>query len=469
MEKRVVFPLTLMIALLIALEIWSVSFNSGAWWDEAVYLGLGRGIMEGRYSMGESGPIESFRPPLYPFAISAVSWSIEYSRMISVIFSAISILAVYLFVKENFGKKAALVASLLLATNAVFLFFSSKVLSESLFIFLSSLALLFFSRWKKTGKYRFILFSGILSGMCFITRYFATILIVSVMFYLAFLVAKAGKKKRRILASACIYLLSFSAVLIPWFGIGAAYYGSPLGSYFYNIEVYSYSDPLSMADLSWANPFPYFLEFFQLSSLLIAIGLAIFSFRRKWNESGLFLVIIAAFSFAFFIALPHKELRYLLSFSPAFMAIAGYGAACLFEMKRPIRLGAVIIILLAASSGIFYGINMSWNDRYAASGLIQACGYLKEITAENETIMSSSYPYVYYFSGRRAITISAGGEEMLKTVREGGIRYILFYRFEPGNPGYAEKYLAESTDFEKTKLFYQWGDSEAVIIYKYKG
>jgi 4-amino-4-deoxy-L-arabinose transferase-like glycosyltransferase len=468
MEKRVVFPLTLMIALLIALEIWSVSFSSGAWWDETVYLGLGQGITEGRYSMDELGPIESFRPPLYPFAISAVSWSVTYSRMISVIFSAISILAIYLFVRENFGKKAALLASLLLATNAVFLFFSSKVLSESLFILFSSLALLFFSKWKKTGKYRSILFSGILSGMCFITRYFATILIVSVMFYLMFLVIRTGKRKRRILTSACIYLLSFSAVLIPWFAMGVAYYGSPLGAYFYNMEVYSYSGPVSMTDLSWANPFPYFLEFFQLSSLLIAIGLAIFSFRRKWDGPGLVLVIIAVFSFAFFIALPHKELRYLLSFSPAFMAIAGYGAACLFERKGVLRLGAVIIILLAASSGIFYGINMSWNDRYAASGLIEACGYIKEITAENETIMSSSYPYVYYFSGRRAITISADREEMLKTVREMGINYVVLYRFEPGNPGYTEKYLAESPDFERVRSFYQWGDSEAAIIYKYK-
>jgi len=111
------------------------NINKGLWWDEAVYLGLAKNLFE-RKGYFINFNQETFRPPLFPVLISILWYFFGISenivRFFIVIVSILSIFLTYLLTKEIFGEEEALWASLFLATSHMFLFYSLKILTESL-------------------------------------------------------------------------------------------------------------------------------------------------------------------------------------------------------------------------------------------------------------------------------------------------------------------------------------------------
>jgi hypothetical protein len=109
---------------------------------------------------------------------------------------------------------------------------------------------------------------------------------------------------------------------------------------------------------------------------------------------------------------------------------------------------------------------MIWNDRFAANGLVESSLYLKGITGEKDVVMSESYPYIFYLSERKAVVFPQNPEDVTELAKSNNVKYVLLYKFEPGNPAYTANYFENKTKFELIKSFGQWGDEEAVRIYK---
>ncbi len=458
----------------------SLFMNQGLWWDEAVYLGLGRAIMKGQYSLHAEYPLESFRPPLFPFLLSAFSDSILASRFLASSLAALSAIAAYFLAKEIFNKKTALWSLLLFATSYLFVFFSTKILSESLFIIFSCISLIYFSRFAMKGNSgKHMALCGLFAGLAFMTRYIGFLLILS---YFLFLSYSLLKKQHRPSGFACFVSAIFLSTL-PWMALSWVYYGSPIGSFMENIRVFSGSPP----EVLVSNYISLFSNVGPLAGFLPAlVVLAFYSTRNQKTtlpQKAVFLLLLLGL--AYFILLPYREIRYLLSFLPLATAIAGFGIAGLSEKYKLSKTPVFATIIILSIISMLVGFQSAWDNRLASHAAVEASQYLK--TIETDSVLTQMYPYAYYFSGKKAvqfcenhfanpdfekcqkelITNTYNPEKIPHLMEKYDIQYILFYRFEPTNPQKVFDYLESNPRFKKIKSFDEFG-TEAAIIYEYR-
>lgn len=456
MEKYLKYALLSLILVSLFAKFIFVFLNQGLWWDEAVYLGLGENILKGYYSLNPDKPVETFRPPLFPLLISAISSDILVTRIIVVLISIFSVAAVYLLSKELFGKEVALWTSLFLSANHLFIFFSTKTLTEPLFISLISISLLFLLRGEKPAH---SLISGIFAGLAFLTRYLGTILIASCFLYFLFLFLRR-KGMKKIAKEFTSFLAGVLVVLFPWLLLSYNYYGNIFGAYFTNLVEYSGSPASSLFE-----HFNGILEIFGLQIAFVGLGFYVVTkqMKQKVEASKLLLLAVFLLPIIFVLLSFHVEPRYLLSYLPVYAIFFG------IALKREFKyIGKILkpIALVLCFFSVLLGFLMAWNDRLAASGLVEGSLYLRGITNEKDVVMSESYPYIYYLSERKAIKFPLNPEDVMEVVKNNHIKYVLLYKFESGNPAYTTNYFENNTNFERVKSFEQWGDPEAVIIYK---
>jgi len=424
-----------------------IQTNEGLWWDEAVYMGLGQSIMKGYYSLDAEMSIESFRPFMFPLLSSPLSYSLTSVRYLALIISMFAIVSVY-----TASKKYGIWSVFFTATFSSFIYFSTKVLSESLFIIFLSLSLISFYKANKGDK-RYLILCGVFTSLATMTRYLGGILILS---YFIFYIYQAVKTRKPL--NPMIYILAVLISLIPLYFVGYAYYGNPIGTIESNMYEYGKS-----------QQFHTFYEGLQqivtgLNILLIAIIPGLY-FMLKKKEVNIFLITFVITIVAFLI-LPHKEPRYLLTFLPIYAIIGAYGVGEVLNKIKTTRIKwiTVLILIVIFSYAAFSGYQNAYNDRLAATGLVDACKDVNSLTDQN--IMATSYPYVYYLSETRAIEFPDNQSMVMETIRRENIEYVIVYKFEPENPDYVNTYFENNPNFEKVKTYYQWGDPEAAVIYK---
>jgi 4-amino-4-deoxy-L-arabinose transferase-like glycosyltransferase len=461
-----------------------IPLNEGLWWDEAVYLGLGKSITQGFYSLDQSYPLETFRPPLFPLLISIVSGSVLFARIFVALISLASIISVYFLAKELYGKEMAMWSSLFLSANYFFIFFSTKVLSEMLFISLFSLSILFFIKHTNKTKSRFMFLAGILAGLAFLTRYLGYVLILG--YLLAFIYWIIKTKSRKKTHDFLIFFCALLIVLIPWFLISHSYYENPIGALITNYNVYTVAGNPDIVSSGFFDV-PYFWGY---AGIFLILGLLfIFKDKNKTGASERFLLLIFSLSLIIFLLLPFKEPRYLLSFISIYSVLMGLGVTRTINLNiaKAIKIFIVAVVFIITITSIYSGFQRTWEDNHAAESLYQASLELKDLSNTDESILSQSYPYVYYLTQRTAIPFCENyiinneyencqwelinkiwePETIPKLLEKYNIRYILVYKFEPTNPDYILNYLNSNPDFRKIKTFKQWGDEEASVIYEF--
>ncbi len=464
MQRVVKYAIMAVIAISICVSLYSVTYNQGLWWDEAVYIGLSRGLTQGHYSLESGTSIETFRPPMLPFLLMPIHGSMELIRILMVIISIISVISVYFLAKEIFSKDVGFFAALLLAGNNLFIFFNNKILSEPLFIAFFSLSLLFFFKWKRSSKYKFLVLAGIFSGLTFLTRYFGSLLILAYVIYFAYHLIRKDRVNN--LKYLVILLISIAVVLSPWMINNYNHYGDPIGGFTENYRVYSDSNRQNL--LQGVSDI---FSGWGLSTLLI-VGLICLFKERKLNKHLSIIILLLILTVASYLILPHKEVRYLLSFSPIYLTLAAFGIVKLsstLDKKAKTKYAGLVfaaIILILALWVVISSSNMLWEDRLAANALVQSSKDLQTLTKTTDSVMSTSYPYIYALAQRKAVYFPQNQEEILPTIQKNNVSYIVVYKFEPTYPDYVVGYFNSSQDFEKAKTYFQWGDPEAVVIYK---
>lgn len=461
MEKYLKHAIIVLILFSLAAKFYFIFINEGMWWDEAVYLQLGKNIQKGYYSLDQSKAIETFRPPLLPLLISPFSNDVTIARLFVALVSIFSVISVYVLCKQLFGKDTALWASLFVSTNQLFVFFSIKVLTEPMFIALFCISLLFLTKGQKKRANFF--FAGMFAGLALLTRYLGTLLIAACMLYFLFLFLKSkekkGKEKTDIAKKAMFYIFGLLLALSPWLAASHFYYGNLLGSYLTNFAVYAEELPAYnfLGNLSGTA------EILGFQAVFMLAGLCLFAARAKKNEArNILLLALFILPMAFVLLMPYAEPRYLLSYLAVYAIFAGFVLKHESKYARYLRAAALVACLFCA----FSGFAIAWKDRDSSSGLAEASLFLKGMTSENDAIMSESYPYVYYLSGRRAFVFPKNESDVPGYVRENEIKYVLLYKFEPKNPAYTQYYFESNAIFERVKSFGQWGDENAAVIYR---
>ena len=454
------------------------ALNQGLWWDEAVYLSLGRAIQSGQYTLDPTYSLESFRPPLFPLLLSPLVNSIILSRIFVFIVSILAAVSVYFLTKEVFNEKTAMWSLLLFTTSYLFIFFSEKILSEPLFIIFVSLSLMYFSRFTKAGTGKCLALSGLFAGLAFMTRYIGFLLILSYLLYFAYSLYRKNIR----FSQFGIFIFALFLVSLPWTVLSAVYYQNPIGGFIENIKVFSLSTGYDIFVSNFLNLFGYQ----GLTALLIPVLLffSVYFSRKQKLQGGQGLVFLAFFVFIiYFLLLPYKEIRYFLSFLPIISALSAFGLTRILDsFRNPWPVIAVILVLSIAS--MLVGFQAGWENRLASVSMIEASQYLK--TLDTGTVLTQMYPYVYYFSGKNSvqfcenhfvnpgfeecqedlITNNFNPEKITELVNKYNIKYVLFYRLEPTNPEKIYNYLESRPDFRKIQSFEEFG-AEAAAIYEY--
>lgn len=141
--------------------------DDGAY-DDGVFLDMARGLL-GR------GPVALTHPPLYPLALAPFlvlgEAGVSLARWAQMLLSAYTaVLAGRLAGALRLGRPAVLTAGLFVALHPMLIFFSARMMSESLFL---ALAAGFFLAWLgawKTGLPRDAALAGLLGGLAALTR-----------------------------------------------------------------------------------------------------------------------------------------------------------------------------------------------------------------------------------------------------------------------------------------------------------
>lgn len=446
------------------------SSNQGYWWDEAVYLGLAKNLYEGKgYYINEKQ--ESFRPPLFPFIIFFL-WKIFGQTefvvgFISPTFGILSIVATYIFAKKLYGSEIAVWAALMLATTHMFLFYGLKLLTETIFMSLFAMSLYLYYLGIEKDK-RLLPFAGIVMGLTFLTRYMGYVLPVAYAAYPAVKVLVNRKISPKIFFDKFYWAgaLLFAVVLAPWVWMSCVNFGSPLGALF----VESTTVTTGWYIEGWGYYFAHWIEIFGLVGLF-AVPAAVYAAFKIKEPRNIFIFLVVSAIIIFFMVLPRKEMRYMISFLPAFAVFFAIGAVELRKWWKRDLLVAVFIVVFCIVNFIA-GIQMIQYDMWGGYALKEAGTYLKSIAPANAKIMSQNMPVLFYTAGRDIVYFPENEGDLAKIIEQGNVKFIAIEKREPTYPSYV--WIAKDDDkapshvFDEFKLEKTFQENKITFVWVYR-
>ncbi|HSQ49225.1 MAG TPA: glycosyltransferase family 39 protein [Candidatus Deferrimicrobiaceae bacterium] len=336
-------------------------------WDEAIHLNSALTLQSGNFVAYLD---TAFYPPLFDSA-TALSFSILgvglfSARLVSVLFSVLSLWVVFEFTSEMYGKKAGLLSTVLLGIMPGYFWMSRMALLETTLLFFFTLALLFFYRWLQNKQTKYIFLCGLAVGFGILTKYqmLVTLLIIAVS-----IVFLARGQLRSAFSRFALLIATSVAVVVPWIAVAYQVYASKiLEEWFYALQVgnpekfaYSgrYPAPIFyLIEMVWPYEIVHPLSIFLYGAGLT--GLVFFALRH--NRPDNYLLIWFLSTFVFFTLITNKEWRYVLPLFPvlaiatAILVLFGYRKLALWKKQAHISsrhqqkvVAAVFVVLVAGA------------------------------------------------------------------------------------------------------------------------
>jgi 4-amino-4-deoxy-L-arabinose transferase-like glycosyltransferase len=391
-------------------------------WDEVANLSGGLLLLRGNFQQYLS--LNTFYPPLYAlftagsFAVGGVG--VFMGRLVSVVFSLLSLYVVFEFTYRMYGAKTALLASILLAVMPGYIWLSRVAMIETTLLFFFLLSTLSFFFWLKEHKNRFLALSLVTFTLGVLTKYQTVIVVAIAVVGVAFLGRDYLMKKFRTLPRLAITVVVVVVPLAVLFYF--LYTSGMLNQWLYALNIGNPDKTLYSTGLNrfpaWYDSLPnwiqvpifYLIELtaqyptvHPISFLIYAIGLAglgWLAWRRKAEDK--YLLIWFVIVYVFFTAIPNREWRYLIPIFPVLaISAASLVTSALSKAQKTWRLpqlsvskkrlvqvaaGALIALTLV---GFFY----SASDAYSMSKdqiympLQEATNYVASQLEPGENIM----------------------------------------------------------------------------------
>lgn len=211
-QKKILF-LILLLAFALRLGSAIILWDDTPRGDAADYDNIARNIAGGRGFVSTRMNLYSYRPPLYPIFLALLYFSGSPHYLIVLLaqslLSALTCGLVYLIAESIYRRTSALIAAALTALYPGLIYYSTQLLSETLFIFLLYCAAAFFYRYRpRRGKWIIL---GVILGLASLCRPMALPLTILL---LPFFALNLPHGVRRWLAVFFCALL----VIIPWTG-----------------------------------------------------------------------------------------------------------------------------------------------------------------------------------------------------------------------------------------------------------
>ncbi len=166
------------------------------------------------------------RTPVYPFFIAVVYSFLGKFPQAVLLFqylvdSFTAIIVVLLFFRLFQNVTYSVLAGFLYAVNPFSVFYSTRILSETVFTFLFTVAVYFFVLFLFNRRKLFLSVSSLLLGIAVLCRpiaFYTPLLLVPCIFF-------AGYALKDRMRNVLIFLMVFFAVLLPWYAKNHAQYG----------------------------------------------------------------------------------------------------------------------------------------------------------------------------------------------------------------------------------------------------
>ncbi|MFA6254855.1 MAG: glycosyltransferase family 39 protein [Patescibacteria group bacterium] len=342
-----------------------------------------------------------------------------------------SVILLYFLVKQLYGEKTALLASLFLAVFSYFSWISRIGYLEGISIFFIILTLLLFLLSLKNNFY--FIFFGLSLGLCLLTKYVTLFIIPVVFFYLLF---KERKQfiSRYLIAGMVIAFLVISPVV------------------FYNIELYQTRQHFDLQfsqlfrqDIS--NDWPIFAQnnltqnhfnelinifsvIYQSASLPVCLALLacffyfiFFTFLNFKNDKN-FLVLLALFFIIVQFMFIGAGDRYLSIISPFLAIILAWGVIQIYQDPHLLkRLGKKIkmaVYFLVLTSIIIIELLYNLNTNIFLKPVGQPVKHYSNSRFENHGFnqLENYLSQIHNFNQDKMITINKSGDLMVDTTKD---------------------------------------------------
>ncbi len=334
--------------------------------DEYGYMSSGREIIEGKFT--EIGDVNRF--PLFPFVLSTVYSFFGYSELVTKLFlmllGFLTIILFYEIAKSAFGQEAAFIPTLIFASNPLFLYLSTRVLTEPLF-FLLLLAGVYYL--PKALESKFSAFTiGLLFAALILTRYIGVLIIPAIVVYLF-----VSKEYRRIsIEKVGLFALGGGVIAGLWLWFSYNVTGDPFGLFlrFFSQQTGGLNEA---ATFSLPDKLPLYLIALPFLLLFASPFLwkGVVEFFKGGVQKNKTLLLAAVVSIVFYLGLEVYGffnvalLRYIVPIVP-FLALFAGNVKLPFNLELPFKFGGVVVdkkvlyaavmlnLLLAASVFAFF-------------------------------------------------------------------------------------------------------------------
>jgi 4-amino-4-deoxy-L-arabinose transferase-like glycosyltransferase len=380
--------------------------NQPLLWDEVVHLNGGLLLKHGLY---DNFVNNSFYPPLFDsftmIFFNAFGVSLFSARLVSAVFSVLTLWVVFELAHSMYGGKAALISAVLLAVMPGYFNLSRQALLEVMLAFFFTLSLLFFYRWLNNHQNKMLVLSGLALGLGFLTKY--QVLAAVVVMIVSLLVLGWGQLKR-LFSRFTVLIATAVIVIIPWLIIAYYYASQFLNQWVYALQMgnpgrslYSVRFPLPifyLVEMTW----PY-NDIHPISLLLYIVGLfglGLFVWRRKREDKFVFVWFVTVFTF--FTLISNRDWRYVLTLFPALAISASALILNVYDKAQSTWRGHVNVNkkrLAKVAAGLFtvflaVALVYSINDNYTIVeksnfqiDIAQATNYVAARDAANQSIM----------------------------------------------------------------------------------
>ena len=343
-------------------------------WDEVIHLNGGSFLYWGLYGKFVQN---AFYPPLFDtvtfLSFKAFGVSLFAARMVPVLFSVLSLWAVFELAHKMYGGKEALLSAVLLGVMPGYFWLSKMAMLETMLVFFTTISLLFFYLWLTTRQDKMLVITGLAIGLGFLTKY--QMIVAGFIMLLSILFLARNQLKLALKKFSLIVVTAFM-VVIPWVIIAYRVYAAQIFSqWLYALQV---GNPeRSFYSERFPAPFFYFIEMVwpydtvHPISIFIYIaglaGLVFFALRRRPQDKYILIWFVSVF--VIFTLITNKEWRYVLPIFPALAISAALAFLSLFDKlqkswrkpgsvgrKRLLKAASVLLVIFMVGT-VAYSIN----------------------------------------------------------------------------------------------------------------
>ncbi|MFH0961329.1 MAG: hypothetical protein V1820_01450 [archaeon] len=450
-----------------------VTQEHGLWPDEALYMGATRNFFSGNgLTLGGEGGVFPALPILSAafMALTGTGFSKLPFYLATVLAAIFALAGTYSLARKLLdSKEAAILSTAVMATNATFLFYSTRILLDVYDAAVSAIGLLAIFSWQEepTSMKKAALAGAAIAAAYFVRVPDALVLLVAFGVSAALALFKNSSQRKGTLVSVICAAAIFTVPVLTWIALAKS---SVLG--FYSVVNFSGAGAVVSRTIFQVPSAFEFVCGGIVPALAAIIGLLLLARSQ-------FFLPIAAFTIAVTASrLPVEpyDARYLLSILPL-LAIAIIAAPLKISQAisqipkgvAKLAIPAVFVVALSIYT-LSFGLAMFEAKKGGYLEIEYSAEWMKKNVPEGEPVYAGAYRIVGLLSGHLVIALPLNEAELLSNLSIGTARYIEIDNYDWAQPQYAlgllQKYPA---NFSIEKQFVSKATGGGSVVVKYVG